>query len=246
MLPIKAFAGDINGPESMLLGIAGGVYEKDGYYWQLKGEYAEKGARYCARDDVDITEDEAAAAVADFYASVGDPTYFNNLGYVPGGPHDPNVTPTPEPTPEPKPTPEPETPDTVISDEVTKEEEPAEETSEEEAESAEDIPDVTANEIPEEPVSDGLTDTELTSGGVTDISGTEVEIIKIPDSLTSEDPGLTLSEMWEPARDYSNEEAIKEGPNFAIIAVVIVASLVVILGGILIVHKYNSTHRRNR
>lgn len=76
-------AGDINSAEAALLSVAGGTYEKNGYYWRVKSEYLSQGAAALSRDDVDLSDSQAASYISQFYSYIGNTTYFDKVGEVP-------------------------------------------------------------------------------------------------------------------------------------------------------------------
>lgn len=76
-------AGDINSAEAALLSVAGGTYEKNGYYWRAKSEYLSQGAAALSRDDVDLSDSQAASYISQFYSYIGNTTYFDKVGEVP-------------------------------------------------------------------------------------------------------------------------------------------------------------------
>ena len=246
LTPMEAFAGEINGAEAGLLGLAGGVYEKDGYYWSLKPEYGAKGAEYCMRDDVDISYEEAQSLANDFYAAIGDPQYFNKVGEV----ENPSQ-PTPEtPKPETPAEPAPEAPEAPAEDVEAPKEETGDkgknDTKKDTEEAKNDVSDndVSDNDISaNEAYSDGLTDNKFEAPKTVMIDGKEVSVIKISEEIAKVGEPNGLDEFWEPARDYSNEKPIQKLPNIGVIVLCVVAVAAIVIAAILITHN-NKSHVR--
>ncbi|MCR4961255.1 MAG: hypothetical protein K6A74_07350 [Lachnospiraceae bacterium] len=242
LIPMNVFAGDVNPYEAELCGIAGGTYEKDGYYWTLKIEYQQKGARYVARDDVDLTQVDAQNAAASFYASIGDPAYFDKVGEVekPDAPANPNPQPA---------KPEVDNTDTN-TDTNTEVQEPAEPATDDTTTTAKTNVKAVAEaeevvrETKKETYSDGLTDIEFETPKQVEIDGKEVAIIKISEEAAAVGDPNGLSEMWEPARDYSNEEPMQKLPGIGIVVGIVVGAAVIVIAAILIAHRVNSRNSR--
>lgn len=76
-------AGDINSAEASMISVGCGTYEKNGYYWHAKQEYINQVTSKLAEDGVDISASDAAGYIAQFYAAVGNPSYFDKVGEVP-------------------------------------------------------------------------------------------------------------------------------------------------------------------
>lgn len=65
-----AYAGSINGNEQSVLSAVQGQFEKDGIIYAVKPEYINSARNYLAQDDVDLTAEQAQAAIAEIYANV--------------------------------------------------------------------------------------------------------------------------------------------------------------------------------
>lgn len=65
-----AYAGSVNGNEQSVLSAASGQFEKDGVIYAVKPEYINSLRNYLSQDDVDLTAEQAQAAVAEIYANV--------------------------------------------------------------------------------------------------------------------------------------------------------------------------------
>lgn len=65
-----AFAGSVNGNEQSVLSTASGQFEKDGVIYAVKPEYINSLRNYLSQDDVDLTAEQAQAAIAEIYANV--------------------------------------------------------------------------------------------------------------------------------------------------------------------------------
>lgn len=65
-----AYAGSINGNEESVLSAVNGQFEKDGVIYAVKPEYINSARNYLAQDDVDLTAEQAQAAIAEIYANV--------------------------------------------------------------------------------------------------------------------------------------------------------------------------------
>ncbi|MDW2799749.1 hypothetical protein RZO55_19425 [Clostridium boliviensis] len=65
-----AYAGSVNGNEQSVLSTASGQFEKDGIIYAVKPEYINSLRSYLSQDDVDLTAEQAQAAIAEIYANV--------------------------------------------------------------------------------------------------------------------------------------------------------------------------------
>lgn len=65
-----AYAGSINGNEQSVISAVQGQFEKDGIIYVVKPEYINSARNYLAQDDVDLTTEQAQAAIAEIYANV--------------------------------------------------------------------------------------------------------------------------------------------------------------------------------
>ena len=65
-----AYAGSVNGDEQAVLSAANGQFEKDGIIYAVKTEYINSLRNYLSQDDVDLTAEQAQAAIAEIYANV--------------------------------------------------------------------------------------------------------------------------------------------------------------------------------
>ena len=65
-----AYAGSINGNEQSVLSTVNGQFKKDGIIYAVKPEYIHSARSYLAQDDVDLTAEQAQAAIAEIYANV--------------------------------------------------------------------------------------------------------------------------------------------------------------------------------
>ncbi|MDO4296129.1 MAG: hypothetical protein Q4D90_08255 [bacterium] len=65
-----AFAGDLNANEQELMAIARGTFTYNGVTYRAKDSYINETYYYLMRDDIDITDEQKASAIAKVYASV--------------------------------------------------------------------------------------------------------------------------------------------------------------------------------
>jgi hypothetical protein len=65
-----AYAGSINGNEQSVLSAIQGQFEKDGIIYEVKPEYINSARSYLTQDDVDLTGEQAQAAISEIYANV--------------------------------------------------------------------------------------------------------------------------------------------------------------------------------
>lgn len=65
------YAGEMNGAESSIYGAASGTFEYDGKLYRAYDEYLGQLAGYLCRDDVDLDDATASAAISKMYANVG-------------------------------------------------------------------------------------------------------------------------------------------------------------------------------
>ena len=65
-----AFAGSINGNEQSVISAVSGQFEKDGIIYAVKPEYISSVKSYLAQDDVELTAEQAQAAISEIYANV--------------------------------------------------------------------------------------------------------------------------------------------------------------------------------
>lgn len=149
MPALTVMAGDINPAENTIVLASKQTYEKAGHYWKAKPDYISRGISYLKRDDIDLTDAEAASYLSSFYDAVGDPEYFDDLGEVPKS----------------------DVP--VVPDEPVVSEEPTEEISEEVTEKVSEEASVEVSEIETESVEE--TDSEEVSEEISE----ETQIIKL-------------------------------------------------------------------
>lgn len=64
------YAGPINENEKSVMSVVQGQFEKDGIIYSVKPEYIHSAESYLAQDDVDLTAEQAQAAIAEIYANV--------------------------------------------------------------------------------------------------------------------------------------------------------------------------------
>lgn len=64
------YAGSINGSEQSVISAVNGQFEKDGIIYEVKPEYINSAKNYLAQDDVELTAEQAQAAIAEIYANV--------------------------------------------------------------------------------------------------------------------------------------------------------------------------------
>lgn len=64
------YAGSVNGDEQSVLSTAYGQFEKDGVIYAVKPEYINSLKNYLSQDDVNLTAEQAQAAIAEIYANV--------------------------------------------------------------------------------------------------------------------------------------------------------------------------------
>lgn len=142
-IPMTSYAGGINGNEQSVVSVIHGQFEKDGVIYKVKQEYIDSAMSYLARDDVDLTADQAQQVIGEIYANVQTGVESGYLTAIGGTP----VTePAPQPQPEPETQPSPE-PEAQVSDGQTGESgqpEEGEPTPEEMPETGEEVP------VPEE------------------------------------------------------------------------------------------------
>lgn len=65
-----AYAGSINENEQSIISVINGQFEKDGIIYEVNPEYISSAANYLGRDDVDLTSEEAQAAISEIYSNV--------------------------------------------------------------------------------------------------------------------------------------------------------------------------------
>lgn len=65
-----AHAGSINANEQSVISAVNGQFEKDGIIYAVKPEYIKSVKNYLAQDDVELTAEQAQAAIAEIYANV--------------------------------------------------------------------------------------------------------------------------------------------------------------------------------
>ncbi|MEY8354670.1 hypothetical protein AALB39_15110 [Lachnospiraceae bacterium 54-53] len=65
-----AYAGSINGSEQSVISAAQGQFEKDGIIYAVKPEYISSLTSYLSQDDVELTAEQAQAAIGEIYANV--------------------------------------------------------------------------------------------------------------------------------------------------------------------------------
>ena len=91
-----AWAGDINGAESGIIGAASGTFEYNGKTYRAYSGYISELYAYLDRDGVDLTPGQAQTAINYIYSNVGTGVSSGYL-YEVGGKDDPDAT-TEEPT----------------------------------------------------------------------------------------------------------------------------------------------------
>lgn len=69
--PDISYAGEMNGAESGIYGAASGTFEYNGKLYRAYDEYLSQLAGYLCRDDVNLDESQASAAISKMYANVG-------------------------------------------------------------------------------------------------------------------------------------------------------------------------------
>lgn len=69
---LVAFAGEINSDEARVISAASGTFSYDGKNYRAGTVYINSLTTYLSADDVDLTADQADAAISKMYASVGD------------------------------------------------------------------------------------------------------------------------------------------------------------------------------
>lgn len=67
---LSAQAGSINENEQSVISTANGRFEKDGVIYEVKPEYINSLSSYLAQDDVELTSEQAQAAISEIYANV--------------------------------------------------------------------------------------------------------------------------------------------------------------------------------
>ncbi len=83
------WAGGINGPEASVLGVAGGTFSYKGKTYKAYSSYVSSLYSYLARDDVDLSSDQASNAISYIYSNVGT-AIANGYVYEVGGEDDPD------------------------------------------------------------------------------------------------------------------------------------------------------------
>ncbi len=69
-IPVKAYAGNINGNEQSVLAVAGGTFEYKGVTYRATPEHLAEAKAKLLQDDVDLTKEQAQEAIASIYANV--------------------------------------------------------------------------------------------------------------------------------------------------------------------------------
>ena len=70
IVPEIAWGGNLNANEAELMGIARGTFTYDGVTYRAKDAYINEAYYYLIRDDIDVTDEQKAAAIQKVYASV--------------------------------------------------------------------------------------------------------------------------------------------------------------------------------
>lgn len=65
-----AYAGSVNANEQSVISAVSGQFEKDGIIYAVKPEYINSVKSYLAQDDVELTGEQAQAAISEIYANV--------------------------------------------------------------------------------------------------------------------------------------------------------------------------------
>ncbi|MDR7813041.1 hypothetical protein [Lacrimispora sp.] len=65
-----AYAGSVNANEQSVISAVSGQFEKDGIIYAVKPEYINSVTNYLAQDDVELTAEQAQAAISEIYANV--------------------------------------------------------------------------------------------------------------------------------------------------------------------------------
>ncbi|WP_312427840.1 hypothetical protein [Lacrimispora sp.] len=65
-----AYAGSVNANEQSVISAVSGQFEKDGIIYAVKPEYINSVKSYLAQDDVELTAEQAQAAISEIYANV--------------------------------------------------------------------------------------------------------------------------------------------------------------------------------
>lgn len=69
-IPKTVWGGSLNANEAELMGIARGTFTYDGVTYRAKEAYINEAYYYLIRDDIDVTDEQKAAAIQKVYASV--------------------------------------------------------------------------------------------------------------------------------------------------------------------------------
>jgi hypothetical protein len=64
------YAGSVNANEQSVISAVSGQFEKDGIIYAVKPEYINSVTNYLAQDDVELTAEQAQAAISEIYANV--------------------------------------------------------------------------------------------------------------------------------------------------------------------------------
>ncbi|SEU05682.1 hypothetical protein [Lacrimispora sphenoides] len=65
-----AYAGSVNANEQSVISAVSGQFEKDGIIYAVKPEYINSVTNYLAQDDVELSAEQAQAAISEIYANV--------------------------------------------------------------------------------------------------------------------------------------------------------------------------------
>ncbi len=92
-----AYAGSVNANEQSVISAVSGQFEKDGIIYAVKPEYINSVKSYLAQDDVELTAEQAQAAISEIYANVQtgvESGYLVEVGRTPVSETEPSQAPT--------------------------------------------------------------------------------------------------------------------------------------------------------
>ncbi len=96
---LTAFAGSINGNEQSVISAVSGQFEKDGIIYEVKPEYINSVRNYLSQDDVELTAEQAQAAISEIYSNVQtgvESGYLVEVGRKPAAQAETSQTPSKE------------------------------------------------------------------------------------------------------------------------------------------------------
>lgn len=71
LFSMKAYAGDLNGAEQGIISAISSVYAYNGGYYKVKDGYISQVSAYLSQDGVDLSSEDAAGYLSQFYSNIG-------------------------------------------------------------------------------------------------------------------------------------------------------------------------------